>query len=224
MNREDIYKLLEDKMLGYEDYLDVPTIDNNEKLVVIRNTKNLKRGKIGHELASELHRSIFLRADAKKRLHKAAKLLGEFDESLCLEIVYGHRSIKVQEKLYEEFKNKLSGTYSGKQLIAETHRKIALPSVAGHPTGGAIDIHITRNGTPINMGTKIWEFKKDSFTFSPFIDTEAWSNRQLLRTIMLQVGFAPFDGEWWHFSYGDKEWAKYYHKPNALYDSREVAV
>jgi D-alanyl-D-alanine dipeptidase len=39
----------------------------------------------------------------------------------------------------------------------------------------------------------------------------------LLRSVMLQAGFAPFDGEWWHFSYGDREWAYYYKKKYALY-------
>ncbi|QQR69366.1 MAG: hypothetical protein IPI58_01405 [Alphaproteobacteria bacterium] len=34
---------------------------------------------------------------------------------------------------------------------------------------------------------------------------------------MTSVGFAPFDGEWWHFSYGDREWAKYYGRSHAIY-------
>ena len=39
----------------------------------------------------------------------------------------------------------------------------------------------------------------------------------ILRKIMLEVGFAPYDGEWWHFSYGDREWAYYYKKYKYLY-------
>jgi D-alanyl-D-alanine dipeptidase len=60
--------------------------------------------------------------------------------------------------------------------------------------------------------------QKTTFTFSPFIGKEAWNNRQLLRYVMLSAGFAPFDGEWWHFSYGDREWAFYYKKPYAIYN------
>jgi D-alanyl-D-alanine dipeptidase len=41
---------------------------------------------------------------------------------------------------------------------------------------------------------------------------------------MLGVGFAPFDGEWWHFSYGDKEWAAYYNKPNAVYEQIDFSA
>jgi zinc D-Ala-D-Ala dipeptidase len=107
---------------------------------------------------------------------------------------------------------------SDADLIAATHRIIALPEVAGHPTGGAVDIQILGSGQPIDMGTKIWEFVPDSFTFSPFIDRSAWSNRQLLRRVMTTAGFAPFDGEWWHFSYGDREWAKHYGEQAAIYE------
>jgi D-alanyl-D-alanine dipeptidase len=39
---------------------------------------------------------------------------------------------------------------------------------------------------------------------------------------MTSVGFAPFDGEWWHFSYGDREWAYFYKKKNALYGQIKV--
>jgi D-alanyl-D-alanine dipeptidase len=71
------------------------------------------------------------------------------------------------------------------------------------------------------MGTKIWQFDHDSYTFSPFVSKQAQINRQLLRKVMLEVGFAPFDGEWWHFSYGDKEWAKYYSQSYAIYEQIE---
>lgn len=62
------------------------------------------------------------------------------------------------------------------------------------------------------------EASRDAFTFSPFVSREAWEARQLLRRAMMSAGFAPFDGEWWHFSYGDKEWARFYRRPGALYD------
>jgi hypothetical protein len=39
-----------------------------------------------------------------------------------------------------------------------------------------------------------------------------------LSPIMTKEGFAPYDGEWWHFSYGDKEWAFYYKQDKALYN------
>jgi len=101
---------------------------------------------------------------------------------------------------------------------------IAVPEVAGHPAGAAVDIQMLRAGKPLDFGTAIWEFVPDSYTFSPFVSRGAWTNRLLLRRTMMQAGFAPFDGEWWHFSYGDKEWAKYYDKAAAIYDQVEFKV
>lgn len=103
------------------------------------------------------------------------------------------------------------------------HRYIAVPDVAGHPTGAAIDVTITdMQDNILDMGTAPHEFEKDSYTFSPFISQEAWINRQLLRAVMVSAHFAPFDGEWWHFSYGDREWAKYFRKAAAFYAPIEL--
>lgn len=38
---------------------------------------------------------------------------------------------------------------------------------------------------------------------------------------MVEAGFAAFSGEWWHFSYGDREWAAIWNKAAALYQQAE---
>ena len=70
----------------------------------------------------------------------------------------------------------------------------------------------------IDFGSKIldWDTIK-SYYYCEDISKEAINNRKLLRKIMLEENFAPYDGEWWHFSYGDREWAFYYNKSEALY-------
>jgi D-alanyl-D-alanine dipeptidase len=61
-------------------------------------------------------------------------------------------------------------------------------------------------------------------TFSPLVSEEARRLRMTLREAMMSGGFAPFDGEWWHFSYGDREWAKYYGAATARYDVAVVST
>ena len=70
------------------------------------------------------------------------------------------------------------------------------------------------------MGTSIADFSQGEkiLTFYPWITPKVRQNRLLLRRLLTKQGFAPFDGEWWHFSYGDREWAKYYEKEEAIYD------
>lgn len=95
------------------------------------------------------------------------------------------------------------------------HEKIAVPEVACHPTGGAVDVTIydIENQKELDFGSKIHDFSSDiCYTFYKNISDDEKENRMLLRRLMLNEGFAPYDGEWWHFSYGDREWAFYYKK------------
>jgi D-alanyl-D-alanine dipeptidase len=218
VNKQNIYSLLESKMIKSADLIDVPTTPINEKLMPLVGDANLQARQLDDQVNSRVWKTIFVRQTVAKKLYEASKLLSTYSSELSLEVVYGYRPLDVQKKLYSRFAENLKGQSSSEELKEAVHRMIAVPTTAGHPTGGAVDVQILNSGQPINMGTKIWEFTKDSFTFSPFVDKEAWDNRQLLRHVMTQVGFAPFDGEWWHFSYGDKEWAKYYGKANAIYE------
>ena len=94
------------------------------------------------------------------------------------------------------------------EVIAATIKRVAEPTVAGHPTGGAVDAIIYDK-------RKLW-------TYSPEINPEHLKNRLLLRKIMQNAGFAPYDAEWWHFSYGDKTWAAHYSKSECLYTQKAL--
>lgn len=218
MNKQDVYRLLEEKMLSYTDYAKIPVKPNSELLVPIPSSPNLAARQIDAQMLPYTGQQIYVRQGVLNRLQKAAKLLATQDKSLQLEVVYGYRALEIQKRLFEKYKAELQDQYSGEDLLAAVHRLVAVPEVAGHPAGAAVDIQIVKDGKPLDLGTKIWEFAPDTPTFSPFISKEAWTNRQLLRNVMLASGFAPFDGEWWHFSYGDKEWARSYRKKVAMYD------
>ena len=224
MNKQDIYQSLEDKMLRYADLAGVPVRPVQEKLVSIMPKSNLIAKPINAEMKVYTGDVIYVRESVALKLSQAARLLAATDPKLKLQVVYGYRALSVQQKLFLKYKNRFEDQYSGEELLEAVHRLIAVPEIAGHPTGGAVDIQIVESGKPINMGTEIWEFVNDSFTFSPFISYRAQENRRLLRSIMMEVGFAPFDGEWWHFSYGDKEWAKFYSKPCAIYEQVEFSL
>lgn len=224
MNKEQIYAELEQHMLDYEDYADVPVIENGERLVPIEPSSGLYATQYRTEMLRYTGEQVYVRSFVASKLTRAAAILTSKEPALALEVCYGYRPLSVQQANFEKQKITLETTYSGKELLAMTHRAVAVPEVAGHPTGAAVDIRITREGEAIDFGTDIWDFSKDSYTFSPFISQEATRNRKLLRSAMLGAGFAPFDGEWWHFSYGDKEWAKYYNQPIAYYSQLEFYV
>lgn len=224
MNKNSVYKSLAEKTIRYVDLMRVPVDLVQEKLVPIITSENLTVRQIGTEMYAITGNQIFVREKVAYKLQQASALIAEYDSRLRLEVVYGYRALSIQKRLFAKHKKRLSKQYTGEELMQAVHSLIAVPEVAGHPTGGAVDIQITKEGKPIDFGTKIWEFCADSFVFSPYIGVEAQKNRQLLRRIMMEIGFAPFDGEWWHFSYGDKEWAKYNDKPFAIYDQVEFKI
>lgn len=139
-------------------------------------------------------------------------------ENCQIIVTYGYRTFDIQKRAYEEQRFKLKQSneqLSEEELREATHRLIAFPDVAGHPTGGAVDVTIFdyRKGKFLDLGTEIGDLTtKDVYYASENISKAAKRNRKVLRAVMGEQGFAPYDGEWWHFSYGDKEWAYYMHR------------
>lgn len=221
MKKPLTYDELEDKMIGYADLISIPVQPVQEKLVPIMANSTLTAKPINDDMQTYTGDQIYVRETVLDRVTQAAEMLASYCPELQLQVVYGYRALSVQQQLFHKYEQQLESEYAGDALLNATHRLIAVPEVAGHPTGGAVDIQIVKANKPIDMGTNIWEFVKDSYMFSPSVSDVAQKNRQLLRTVMVKVGFAPFDGEWWHFSYGDREWAKYYQRPAALYEQVE---
>jgi D-alanyl-D-alanine dipeptidase len=109
----------------------------------------------------------------------------------------------------------------------------AYPPVAGHTTGGATDTIIARlsDGAelPFSPPTEGMDSAEEAAVMSTFgivslaggrhpaITDEMFANRMFLHDLMVEQGFAPFYGEWWHFMYGDREWAAFMGEPAALY-------
>jgi len=50
------------------------------------------------------------------------------------------------------------------------------------------------------MGSPFDFFDPVSWPSSQIVSEQAQQNRQLLRKIMLDHGFKPYEAEWWHFT------------------------
>jgi D-alanyl-D-alanine dipeptidase len=69
------------------------------------------------------------------------------------------------------------------------------------------------------MGSEFDEFNSKSFfDYYENRDKKIHQNRILLRTIMKKFEFSSFYNEWWHFDYGNQNWAKNSNKKSAIYD------
>lgn len=219
--QNETYAQLESNMLSFTDYYDVPVRARNELLVPIVESSNLGASIIRADARPITGDQTYVRRGVRERLQLAGQVLATVAPELKLDVGYGYRALSVQKQRFLAQVATLPMELNGIDRLAAAHRAVAVPEVAGHPAGAAVDIRIINGQVPLDFGTELWNFSKDSYTFSPYVSSEARNNRLLLRSVMMQAGFAPFDGEWWHFSYGDKEWAKYYDQPSAFYEQIE---
>jgi len=94
-----------------------------------------------------------------------------------------------------------------------------------HNTGGAVDLTIVDgSGAELRMGTVFDEFSDrahpDYFIQAGKDDPDAQvyhQNRLLLRDAMVEVGFVEYPYEWWHYSYGNQQWAQATKSDTAIY-------
>jgi len=162
--------------------------------------------------------TCMLREGAAERLLRAAELL---PEGWKFRIFDGWRPYLVQKALFDDYLCQLAyreenADLTVRELLRLTREFVAFPSTDplspfNHGGGGAVDLTIlNEKGEPLNMGTGFDDFTDLSHTrwFEEHdTDPEARDNRRLLYHVMTEAGFTNYDGEWWHFDYGNTLWA-----------------
>jgi len=90
---------------------------------------------------------------------------------------------------------------------------------SAHQAACAIDISLCDdNGVEYRMGTAMHEFNELTETHAEALkDKEIIANRKILLEAMEGADFVNYPAEWWHYSYGDFEWAMALGKKTALY-------
>ena len=216
--------MLEDykKITQLSDTINIPITENGEKMVSL-SPNNFKIEYKKLDMLPLFGSNIFVREQVALKLEAAQSELKKINKDFQLLISYGYRKPEIQESYFNsalERAQEMKKNLSEEEYLELAHSMSAHTKSAGHTVGGAIDLTIwdSKNGTEIDMGSKISEFGDIAYTLYPHINENQKGNRLLLQKIMMDQGFAPFLGEWWHFSFGDKEWAFYYKQPSALYD------
>ncbi|CAA6802658.1 MAG: D-alanyl-D-alanine dipeptidase [uncultured Sulfurovum sp.] len=227
MHLEKVYEKLEQEFIKCRDLKDISIKESNENFISLSKLTH-RHIKIRYEkldMLNHFNGEMIVRQSVGQKLINIANHLQNNYAHLALIIVYGYRTDEIQKKYFFKYLRIIEDDYpwieNKDELHELVHMGVACPDVAGHPTGGAVDIAIYDLNTKeyLDMGAKILDYtnSKKSYTYSPEIDQQHHNNRMFLKTLMENEDFAPYLGEWWHFSYGDREWAKYYNKPFALY-------
>jgi len=165
---------------------------------------------------------IFVRETVKKKILNINNNLKNKGYYLSLKIWY--RPLEVQKKLFntifQYFENKYKEDKNPQEIYDETIQMISDPSknFSPHVTGWAVDVVLYNKSwkivdmwCPVNF---IWE---KSYLTTTDITEKQKENRNILTDNFLEWGFSCLCSEWWHFSYWDPYWAKFYWKKEALY-------
>ena len=166
---------------------------------------------------------------------QVARMLAEVNAKLQraglnLIVGYGYRAPSVQEKYWNSSIDKVTQEHpdwTKDQIETEADTYAADPNVAGHITGGCVDVTIGRGAEPLDMGVALDNISADANlikTFSDGITAEQLANRMALYQVMTEAGFMPFFGEYWHFMYGDREWAHFSGLSESLYDKIDFSA
>jgi len=220
----------ERKIITYREIAAISAGENKEPLIDVRHyDPNIIARYEKKDMFPYTGERIFVRDTVARKLASANKALAKHGK-FRFRVVYGYRHPDVQKKYFEQRRADLRASHpslTDEELDVLTHNFIAIPSAAGHPTGGAIDITIVDSaGNDLDMGTQIADFENTERikTFAKGLSDKQKKNRLLLHAILVREGFAPFYGEWWHFSYGDREWACFYGKAKSIYSPIKFKV
>jgi len=83
---------------------------------------------------------------------------------------------------------------------------------SGHSRGSTMDLTVVdeATGKPLDMGTPWDHFGPESWPNYADITAQQRANRLLLRSLMLENGFKPYDEEWWHFTLANEPYPDTY--------------
>lgn len=185
-------------------------VDNNEPLVDISSIcEGLKINLEASRLKKE--KGLYLRLSVANMLLKAQKMLPS-GLTFCVNDAY--RPLAVQQQYYKSYYNKFARIYPGysKSKLHEITSKYVIdpndPRRAGHLTGAAIDLVLSRNGRNLPMKNLSLNLENQFTTKTDQKNNYINNNRQLLYKVMTEVGFVNYKNEFWHYSYGDYMWAE----------------
>jgi D-alanyl-D-alanine dipeptidase len=128
--------------------------------------------------------------------------------------VEGHRDPRLQERYFNNYRErleKLDRHLSDEDPYLLASRYVSPPRIAPHVSGAAIDLTLCdQEGNELDMGTAVNATPEDSngaCYFDAAVSVEARSNRTVMAKALEQVGLVNYPTEWWHWSYGDRDWA-----------------
>lgn len=206
----------------------VPIYDNGELLVYLpdflKQHHSTIQLQVGAPYGAQNLENYKLRQLAVERLLQVEQHVRKNNPTLTLQLTDAYRPLELQRQYYNEITDKFSKLgLAGETLYKRVTEVIADPALCPpHTTGGTVDVtlyHIVKQET-IDMGSAVDDIDNElRYLWHPNVPAAAKKYRQLLFDAMRSAGFAEAEEEWWHYSYGDQQWALTYKQSQAIYGS-----
>ena len=182
----------------------------------------------------------YVRKTVLARLLEAASLLPSGYRFVLLD---AWRPRQVQTTLFQKFRFELREKMpllDDQEITTLATQFVSPPSLnptspSPHVTGGAVDLTLVdETGCCLPMGTAFDETKDRSLTnyFERKLaskerlegeEMEFLRNRRVLYGVMTRAGFTNYPEEWWHYEYGNQNWALLKGEGAAIYGVAEPA-
>ncbi|MGW8326325.1 M15 family metallopeptidase [Streptomyces sp. NPDC055897] len=168
-----------------------------------------------------------LREGVHERLLHAQELL---PSDLRLLVVEGYRPLSLQRAYFEEYADELRTLHpdwSAERIHTAASRYVSPPGIAPHSAGAAVDLTLAdADGRELDLGTPMNASPEESagacYTGADNISAEAREHRGVLGAALSAAGLVNYPTEWWHWSYGDRYWARATGHPFAPYGPKDL--
>jgi D-alanyl-D-alanine dipeptidase len=176
--------------------------------------------------------AIHIRYNGKAYLRKTvAEMLAKAQENLPNGYKFVIRSAwrspkeqKVSEKRVRNRIEKQHPNWTSNRVHREL-RKFVAPTkglhASGHLAGAAIDLDLKKNEITVPLRCHKISFQENAKPFHHKLPNHIKINRQIMHDALNKSGLSNYPHEYWHWSYGDIEWAKVNKKDIAIYEDNQ---
>lgn len=165
-------------------------------------------------------KTIYLRKSVAEMVCRARSYL---PHKMSFIIRDGWRPKYVQAEIFQWFINRFKKKYPNwpeKKIIQEVKNYVA-PSegsyVSGHMTGAAVDLRLLKNGKRVPMRSSKLNYQENACSLQLKLPLYIQKNREIMFKALKKAGLSNYPKEYWHWSYGDVQWAKRNKKKIAIY-------
>lgn len=160
----------------------------------------------------KVEKTAYLRLSVAKMLAQAERHL---PRGYSFIIRDAWRPSYVQSEIFFDFVRKAKKRFpdaSEDKVIKEVEKYVAPwkgVNASGHMSGGAIDLRVLdAHGRRLPMRSGRLGYKENALTDQPLLPPHLRRNRAILSAALRMAGFSNYPLEFWHWSFGDYQWAK----------------